>query len=243
MNVISSISYDQSEIINNILLLHTNNHVIDCDPTYSKGNFYKNGKIKEPKYKFDINPQTEDIIKADARSLPLDDNSVNCIMFDPPFLATTGKSITANDNNNFINKRFGVFPNEKELHQFYIDSMKEFYRILKDDGILIFKCQDKISSSKQYLSHVFIINEAIKIGYYPKDMFILLAKTRIVADWQVKNQKNARKFHSYFLVFQKHQFYFLFLPFLYLPIVPFQYFAKNLPFLALKKALSIYFSY
>ena len=124
-------------------------------------------------------------------------------MCDPPFLATTGKSITANDNNNFINKRFGVFPNEKELHQFYIDSMKEFYRILKDDGILIFKCQDKISSSKQYLSHVFIINEAIKIGYYPKDMFILLAKTRIVADWQVKNQKNARKFHSYFLVFQK----------------------------------------
>ena len=203
MSLISSISYDQIEIIENILKLHTKDNTIDCDPTYSKGNFYKNGKIKEPKYKFDINPQTEDIIKADARSLPLDDNSVNCIMFDPPFLATTGKSITANDNNNFINKRFGVFHNEKELHQFYIDSMKEFYRILKDDGILIFKCQDKISSSKQYLSHVFIINEAIKIGYYPKDMFILLAKTRIVADWQVKNQKNARKFHSYFLVFQK----------------------------------------
>lgn len=203
MSLISSISYDQIEIIENILKLHTKDNTIDCDPTYSKGNFYKNGKIKEPKYKFDINPQTEDTIKADARNLPLDDNSVNCIMFDPPFLATTGKSITANDNNNFINKRFGVFPNEKELHQFYIDSMKEFYRILKDDGILIFKCQDKISSSKQYLSHVFIINEAIKIGYYPKDMFILLAKTRIVADWQVKNQKNARKFHSYFLVFQK----------------------------------------
>ena len=203
MSLISSISYDQIEIIENILKLHTKDNTIDCDPTYSKGNFYKNGKVKEPKYKFDINPQTEDTIKADARNLPLDDNSVNCIMFDPPFLATTGKSITANDNNNFINKRFGVFPNEKELHQFYIDSMKEFYRILKDDGILIFKCQDKISSSKQYLSHVFIINEAIKIGYYPKDMFILLAKTRIVADWQVKNQKNARKFHSYFLVFQK----------------------------------------
>ena len=203
MSLISSISYDQIEIIENILKLHTKDNTIDCDPTYSKGNCYKNGKIKEPKYKFDVNPQTEDTIKADARNLPLDDNSVNCIMFDPPFLATTGKSITANDNNNFINKRFGVFPNEKELHQFYIDSMKEFYRILKDDGILIFKCQDKISSSKQYLSHVFIINEAIKIGYYPKDMFILLAKTRIVADWQVKNQKNARKFHSYFLVFQK----------------------------------------
>ena len=109
MSLISSISYDQIEIIENILKLHTKDNTIDCDPTYSKGNFYKNGKIKEPKYKFDINPQTEDTIKADARSLPLDDNSVNCIMFDPPFLATTGKSIKANDNNNFIWNFFGGF--------------------------------------------------------------------------------------------------------------------------------------
>ena len=40
-------------------------------------------------------------------------------------------------------------------------------------------------------------------GFYPKDLFILLAKNRLVADWQVKNQKNARKFHSYFWVFEK----------------------------------------
>ena len=53
------------------------------------------------------------------------------------------------------------------------------------------------------MSHVFIMNEAVKIGFYPKDLFILLAKNRVVADWQVKNQKNARKFHSYFWVFQK----------------------------------------
>lgn len=202
-DLIKSISYDQSEIINSILKLHVPEGKIDCDPTYSKGNFYKNTGIAKPIYKFDICPQTTDTIKSDARNLPLEDNSLNCIMFDPPFLATTGKSISSNENNNYINKRFGVFPSEKELHQFYIDAMKEFYRILKKDGILIFKCQDKISSSKQYLSHVFIINEAVKLGFYPKDLFILLAKNRIVADWQVKNQKNARKFHSYFIVLEK----------------------------------------
>ena len=53
------------------------------------------------------------------------------------------------------------------------------------------------------MSHVFIMNEAVKLGFYPKDLFILLAKNRLVADWQVKNQKNARKFHSYFWVFEK----------------------------------------
>lgn len=203
MDLIKSISYDQTEIINWILSLHVKNHKIDCDPTYSRGNFYNNTGIEHPKYKFDILPQVEGVEYGDSRNLPLDDESINCIMFDPPFLATTGKSLKSDNGSNKINKRFGVYPSEVELHQFYIDSLREAYRILKDDGILIFKCQDKVSSGKQYMSHVFVMNEAVNVGFYPKDLFILLAKNRLVADWQLKNQKNARKFHSYFWVFQK----------------------------------------
>ncbi len=124
-------------------------------------------------------------------------------MFDPPFLATTGKSLKSKNNNNYINKRFGVYTSENELHQMYIDTLKESYRILKSNGILIFKCQDKVSSQKQYFSHCFVYNEAVKVGFYPKDLFILLSKNRIVADWQLKNQQHARKFHCYFWVFQK----------------------------------------
>lgn len=148
-------------------------------------------------------PQVDDVQYGDSRNLPLLEESIECEMFDPPFLATTGKSLQSDEENNIINKRFGVYPNEKELHQFYIDSLKESHRILKSNGILLFKCQDKISSGKQYMSHVFIMNEAVKVGFYPKDLFILLAKNRLIADWQAKNQKNARKFHSYFWVFQK----------------------------------------
>lgn len=201
--MIKSTSYDQSEIIQNILTLHSPDGKIDLDPTYSKGNFYNNTGIDKPKYIFDINPQSDEVKYGDSRNLPLGNGSIDCEMFDPPFLATTGKSLNDSCDNNIIAKRFGVYPSEKELHQFYVDSMKEAYRILKQNGILIFKCQDKVSSGKQYMSHVFIMNEAVKIGFYPKDLFILLAKNRVVADWQVKNQKNARKFHSYFWVFQK----------------------------------------
>ena len=85
----------------------------------------------------------------------------------------------------------------------YYDTLKEAYRVLKPQGILIFKCQDRVASSKQYMSHVFVCNAAIHEGFYPKDLFILLAKTRLIADWQAKNQQNARKYHSYFWVFQK----------------------------------------
>lgn len=201
--IIKSISYDQTEIIKNILMLHVPQGYIDCDPTYSKGNFYKKSGIEEPKYKFDIEPQTPNVVQSNAENLPLENKSINCIMFDPPFLATRGKSLKIDDKSNLINKRFGVYPTEKALHKFYINAMYEFYRVLKDKGILIFKCQDKVSSGKQYISHVFICNMAVEIGYYPKDLFILLAKNRIVADWQLKNQKNARKFHSYFWVFEK----------------------------------------
>ena len=202
MPLIKSISYDQSEIIKNIIQLHVPHGCIDCDCTYSKGNFYNNTGIQPPQYKFDILPQTEDTIMASADNLPIDNESLNCIMFDPPFLATTGKSLNKDNGGNIINKRFGVFPNEIELHEFYIRTLKETFRVLKDKGVLIFKCQDKVSSGKQYMSHVFIMNEATKIGYYPVDLFVLLAKNRIVADWQ-KNQKHARKFHSYFWVFRK----------------------------------------
>lgn len=203
MEVIKSVSYDQGEIIRNILTLHAPEGKIDVDPTYSKGFFYRDTGVEQPAFKSDINPVYPDVIKADSRCLPIESGTIGCEMFDPPFLSTTGKSLLKDDDSNKINKRFGVYPNEIELHQFYIDSMKEAHRILRDDGILIFKCQDKFSRHDQYMSHVFIMNEAVKIGFYPQDLFILLAKIRLVADWQARNQKHARKYHCYFWVFRK----------------------------------------
>ena len=200
--MIKSINYDQKEIIKNILELHAPCG-IDLDPTYSKGNFYKNSNIKDPEFKYDLNPQIPGVEKASADELPFEDESMHCVMFDPPFLATKGPSLKEANGSNKINKRFGVFEDEVSLHEFYIRAMKEFYHILDDGGVLIFKCQDKVSSGKQYFSHCFVQQEAEKIGFYPKDLFVLLAKNRLVADWQTKNQKHARKFHSYFWVFEK----------------------------------------
>jgi tRNA G10 N-methylase Trm11 len=201
-DLIKSIGYDQGEILRNILKLHVPEGKIDCDPTFSTGAFYNGTGIAIPLYRFDISPQRSDVVQADARNLPLADSSISCMMLDPPFLATKGKSLRSGKGN-IINRRFGVYPDEKSLHRCYEEMLAEAYRVLKPDGILIFKCQDKVSSGKQYMSHVYIINEAVRIGFYPKDLFILLAKSRLVAGWQ-RNQKHSRKYHSYFLVFQKN---------------------------------------
>lgn len=200
--LVKSVGYDQGEIIRNILKLHAPEGKIDCDPTFSTGAFYDGTGIEAPRLRFDIRPQADGVVQADARALPIENDCIGCMMLDPPFLATSGKSLTEGDGNR-INRRFGVYSDEKSLHRCYADMLREAYRVLKPEGILIFKCQDKVSSGKQYLSHVFTINTAVKIGFYPKDMFVLIAKNRLVADWQTKNQKHSRKYHCYFLVFQK----------------------------------------
>ena len=151
-DLVKSIGYDQGEIIRNILKLHVPEGKIDCDPTFSTGAFYNGTGIDAPLYRFDISPQRSDVIQSDARHLPLADSSISCMMLDTPFLATKGKSLNSTDGN-IINRRFGVYPDEKSLHRCYSDMLTEAYRVLKPDGILIFKCQDKVSSGKQYMSH------------------------------------------------------------------------------------------
>jgi len=196
--MIKSVYNTNKEIIQAIISLFGN---IECDVTYSTGSFYAG--LCHPTFKFDINPQVSGVIPADSKYIPVKDNTFNMTMYDPPFLTTTGPSLKSSDSNNIINKRFSVFSSEEKLHRYYIQTLQELYRITKNKGYIIFKCQDKVSSGKQYFSHYFIYNQAILSGFYPKDLFILEAKNRIVANWQTKNQQHARKYHSYFWIFQK----------------------------------------
>lgn len=196
---ISTISYDQNEIIENILHLHSLNQKIDLDPTYSVGNFYKNG-LAQPEYKFDLVPQVEGVLQSDARHLPLGDSEVETIMFDPPFVIGGELHDGIKEGSSIIAKRFSNFTSWEELQDLYYNSLKEFYRILKPKGIVIFKCQDCVACSKQHFSHVEVMNYAVQLGFYPKDLFILLAKNRLT-DGRI--QQHARKFHSYFWVFEK----------------------------------------
>lgn len=194
-SIIKSINYNQHEIIKNIISLHTGN--IDCDVTYSKGQFYKDSGIQEPILKFDLFPQTEDTIKANANNIPLPANSVINLMFDPPFIV----GHTSRNPTGIIGERFHGFRYIKDLWGWYYECLVEFTRVLSIGSHLIVKCQDVISSGRQYLSHVYLINEAEKLGFYTKDIFVLNAKNRIIGH-NHHNQRHARKFHSYFIVFE-----------------------------------------
>ena len=198
MSVIKTVSDNQQEIIKNIIELHCPEGLIELDPTYSKGQFYKSGEVDEPLEKFDLYPQTNDTLQANANDLPHFDESIGSIMFDPPFIVGHTKSKPTG----IIGERFHGFKYIKDLWGWYSECLVEFHRVLQPKGVLIFKCQDTVSSGKQYFSHLYIMNEAEKYGFYLKDLFVLTAKNRIIGH-NHKNQKHARKFHSYFLVMTK----------------------------------------
>jgi len=201
-DLIKSYSFDEGEIIRNILSLHVKQETFDIDPCFSRGAIYKRAGVPNPRFCSDITNSRGSVI-ADSRTLPLPDGCAHSLLFDPPFLATRGKSLSS-DKGNITARRFGVYENEPSLYSFYHDSIKEFGRILKPKSYLVVKCQDKVSSGTQYWSHIGIGQMALRNGFYAKDLFILLAKNRLVADWQKKNQQHARKFHCYYWVFEKH---------------------------------------
>jgi len=200
MSVISSIVYSDKEAINAILELHCNNNRIDLDPCYSVGNFYNKTNIEEPIYKFDITPQLDGVDQADVRCLPLGDKSLNSVIFDPPFMFGGKNGPHGKQSSNKMAKRFTMFFNFDELENVYKGALSEFYRILNKKGIVAFKCQD-YTDTKTTMTHSLVYRWATDIGFYAKDIFILIYPIRIYNS--NKTQRHARKFHSYWWVFQK----------------------------------------
>lgn len=168
----------------------------DLDCTYSKGVFWRN--LPQPVHKTDLNPQTKDTIKANSGDLPFDSTSMDSIMFDPPFVIIQG----VENPSGIISGRFGHYSSFKDLKTHYYQTFEETYRILKPNGFLVFKCQDTVASGKNYFTHSLVMNMGLDVGFYPKDLFLLMAKNTVIGgNW--KTQIHARKHHSYFWVFQK----------------------------------------
>ena len=193
--MIKSLSYNQDEILQNIIDLYCNDG-FDADITYGNGVFYKN--IKHPKYKIDADPQTPDTQYGYSDDLPFDDSSLNSIVFDPPFLTYVK---AGRDTNMIMGKRFSGYWRYDELQNHYQKTFIECNRVLNKKGYMILKCQDIIHNHKLHPTHIYATQWANEAGLKLKDLFVLAAKNRLpIANGK---QQHARIYHSYFMVFQK----------------------------------------
>lgn len=200
--VFSAYQSSNDEVFPHILNLYVAPGSRVADTTYGKGTFWK--RVPADAYRL-LATDLQDGI--DARTLPYEKQSVDCVVFDPPYMHTPGGSThVGHQNYEDYYRNNQANGTGKKYHEavldLYFTAATEAYRVLRDEGIYIVKCQDEVCANKQRLTHVEIINELAKSGYVIEDIFIVLRTNRPGVS-RVIRQLHARKNHSYFLVFRK----------------------------------------
>ena len=206
--VVSAYVDGNAEVFPKILRLHMPMGAVVADVTYGKGVFWK--FVPRTHYKvFGTDLKTG----VDCCALPYGDVSIDCVVLDPPYMEGLYRRSVSHLAGGGSHKAFREHysngqetTNGPKYHEAVLDiyfrAGKEAYRVLRPEGVCIVKCQDEVSANTQRLTHVEIINEYEGMGFYTKDLFVVVRPNRPGVS-RIKGQVHARKNHSYFLVFVK----------------------------------------
>lgn len=201
--VFSASTDGNDRVFPQILKLYVSPGSVVADVTYGKGVFWR--RVPSDQYKV-LPTDIQDGV--DCRKLPYSDGEIDCVVFDPPYMHTPGG--TAHEvhtpfeehyRNNQTGNRTGSKYHEAVL-DLYRDGGREAYRVLRDRGVLIVKCQDEVCSNRQRFTHVEIMQTYGEVGFVAEDLFVVVRNNRPGVSRAVR-QVHARKNHSYFLVFWK----------------------------------------
>jgi len=201
--VFSAYQGSNDDVFPQIISLYVPSGSTVADVTFGRGVFWK----KVPKGPYRLLP-TDLRTGVDCRSLPYEDRSVDCVVFDPPYMHTPGGTAHVGHQNyeQYYGNNAATNGSGKKYHEavleLYFKAAHEAHRVLREEGIYIVKCGDEVCANQQRLTHVEIINELTSNGFVVEDLFVLLRNNRPGMS-RVIRQVHARKNHSYFLVFRK----------------------------------------
>lgn len=207
--VVSAHVGTNSQVFPRVLALHVPQGSVVADVTYGKGIFWK----EVPKGAYEVKP-TDIEVGVDCRDLPYKNGTIDCVVLDPPYMeglyrksedhmAGSGTYTAFRQTYSNGKKTGSKGPKWHDaVRDLYFKAGAEAYRVLRDNGVLIVKCQDEVSANRQHLTHVEIINEYESMGFFTKDLFVVMRNNQPGMS-RLKKQVHARKNHSYFLVFVK----------------------------------------
>lgn len=200
---------DNATLFDKILKLYVPPNSRVADVTWGKGAFWRG--VADNLY--DIRA-TDLQMGVDCRDLPYEDNSLDALILDPPYMEGLFRNQTTemagSGSHSAFRERYSdskatTSTGGPKWHDavldLYFQAGREALRTLRNYGVFIVKCQDEVSANRQRLTHVELINEWAA-DFYCKDLFVVTRanKPGIV---RVKTQEHARKNHSYFLIFVK----------------------------------------
>jgi hypothetical protein len=187
----------------NVLKLYVEPGSLVADVTYGRGVFWR--RVPNDAYRLLATDLTSGV---DCRSLPYEDASIDCVVFDPPYMHTPGGSAHGNHQNfegyyrnNATANGTGAKYHEAVLELYFAAGL-EASRVLRPEGTYIVKCADEVCANRQRLTHVEVINELAGQGFTIEDLFVVLRVNKPGVSRALR-QAHARKNHSYFLVFRK----------------------------------------
>jgi tRNA G10 N-methylase Trm11 len=206
--IVSAYQAGNADVFPRILTLHVPVGSVIADVTWGKGVFWQ--KVNRSKYTVHATDLQSGV---DCRDLPYNAASLDCVVLDPPYMEGLFRKDTGHLAGAGTHRAFREHYSNGEAtdggpkwHEavldLYFKAGREASRVLRDNGVLIVKCQDEVSANRQRLSHVEIINEYESIGFYTKDLFVVM-RTNQPGVSRLKKQVHARKNHSYFIVFVK----------------------------------------
>jgi len=170
------------------------------DATVNHGRFWRGNKWNV--IGMDINPRYRPTVVGDNTNMPFSDRAFDVVVYDPPHIPNQGK-----DKSKDFNTRFGlVLRSSKENHYTFSHTfppfLREAYRVLKSEGILLCKITDYIHHHRYQWAHIDFINAAHEAGLMPCDCIIKVRKGPII-DPRWKTAHHSRRQHCYWLVCRK----------------------------------------
>lgn len=201
--VFSAMQANNDDLFPQIMSLYVAPGSVVADITYGRGVFWKN--MAKNAYRLN---RTDLATGTDCRELPYKSGSIDCVVFDPPYMHTPGGTAHVGHQNfeqyyknNGAASKSGAKYHEAVL-ELYFETAVEAKRVLRDGGTFIVKCQDEVCANQQRLTHVEIINHYARLGFCVEDLFVLVRWGKPGMS-RVAKQVHARKNHSYFVVFWK----------------------------------------
>ena len=187
--ILSCIQGNNTKLIEEVSKLFLDRDRIIVDITYGKGLFWKGINLDV----IGSDKRGNVDLKADFRMLPYKSESVDVVVFDPPYMHG-GKTVKKSINQ--------CYQNENTSHESVIRNyglgILEGARILKKRGKIFVKCQDEIESGRQRFSHMEVIRLLELFGFKILDMFVLMQDH--IPTMRLNYQKTSRKNHSYLVV-------------------------------------------
>ena len=190
-----AVNYSDSEILKHILRLYLpQENTFECDLTYGEGGFYK--QLPEPRLRYDIEKDLQSSFVKPLHEIGLiKDSTIKSVVIDLP--------VEINPHS----KDYKAFKNLDEKYNAYQNMIGIASRIIKPDGIMVFKTSDFVVRNDENMAYEeeWSTDKAIEFSLAEDfdliDQFILVQDKGILTSATKKLTGSLK--HSFFLVFKK----------------------------------------